>query len=93
MGSYSVVVSNSAGTAASSNAMLSLIVPAPNLVIQSPQIPQWQGLSNLTCTLQAKTNIAETNWLTVGTASAPGAGVSFTNQADAPQRFHRVVYP
>ena len=46
-GSYLVVVSNSAGTATSSNATLSLIVPAPTLVMQSPQVLQWQGLSNL----------------------------------------------
>ncbi len=93
MGSYSVVVSNSAGAVASSNATLSLVVPAPTLVIQAPEVIQWQGLSNLTYTVQARTNFEETNWFTVGTASASGTSVSFTNQADAPQRFYRVVYP
>ena len=92
-GSYSVVVSNSAGTATSSNATLSLIVPAPTLVMQSPQVLQWQGLSNLVYKVQARTNLQETNWFTVGTASAPGTSVSFTNPADAPQRFYRVIYP
>ena len=38
IGSYSVVVSNSAGTVTSSNATLSLLVPAPILVMQSPQV-------------------------------------------------------
>ncbi len=93
MGSYSVVVSNSAGAAISSNAMLSLIVPAPTLRMQSPQVLQWRGLSNLTYTVQAGTNIEQTNWLTVGTASASGPSVSFTNPADAPRQFFRVVYP
>jgi endonuclease/exonuclease/phosphatase family metal-dependent hydrolase len=93
MGSYSVVVSNAAGTATSSNATLSLIVPPPALVIQSPQVLQWQGLSNLVYRVQARTNLQETNWFTVGTASAPTASLSFTNPADAPQRFYRVVYP
>ena len=93
MGSYSVVVSNSARAVTSSNAMLRLIVPSPTMVMQSPQLLQWQGLSNLTYTVQARTNLEDTNWTTVGTASAPGANISFTNQADAPQRFYRVVYP
>ena len=65
-----MVVSNSAGTATSSNAILSLIVPRPGDAVAGLQ---WQGLSNLAYTVQAKTNIEETNWFTVGTASAPGA--------------------
>jgi hypothetical protein len=93
MGSYSVVVSNSAGTATSSNAMLSLVVPRPTLVMQSPQVLQWQGLSNLVYKVQARTNLLETNWAPLGTASAPTTSVSFTNPPDAPQRFYRVVYP
>jgi hypothetical protein len=92
-GTYSVVASNAAGTAPSSNATLSLIVPRPTLVMQSPELLQWQGLSNLPYTVQARTNIEETNWFTVGTASAPRTSVTFTNPADAPQRFYRVVYP
>jgi hypothetical protein len=93
MGTYSVVVTNAAGTATSSNATLSLVIPRPTLVMQSPQVIQWQGLSNLAYTVQARTNIDQTNWATAGTASSPSANVSFTNQADAAQRFYRVVYP
>jgi len=92
MGSYSVVVTNSAGTATSSNAMLSLQVPAPSLLMVSPQVIQWQGLSNLTYTVQGRTNIGD-NWSALGTAAAPGLTVRFTNQIAAPQRFYRVVYP
>ncbi|HOX59579.1 MAG TPA: immunoglobulin domain-containing protein [Verrucomicrobiota bacterium] len=93
MGDYSVVISNAAGTATSSNASLTLIVPAPTLQMTSPEIIQWQGLSNFLYTVQANTNLQDTNWLNVGTASAPETSVSFTNQADAPQRFYRVVCP
>src|SRR5439155_19305193 len=91
-GNYSVAVTNSAGTALSSNAVLSLIVPAPVLVMQSSGLLQWQGLSNLTYRVQAKTNIDDTNWSTLGTASSPTTDISFTNQSGAPQQFFRVVY-
>jgi hypothetical protein len=93
MGSYSVVVSNTAGGTLSSNAALSLVVPAPTLLLPSPGILQWQGLSNLSYTVQVRTNLEQSNWFTLGAASAPGAIVSFTNQPDAPRRFYRVVYP
>jgi endonuclease/exonuclease/phosphatase family metal-dependent hydrolase len=93
MGSYSVFVTNSAGGANSAKAELTLIVPPPFLSTPAAGVIQWQGLSNLAYTVQARTNIEETNWFILGTASAPGASVSFTNQADAPQRFYRVVYP
>jgi hypothetical protein len=93
IGSYSVVVSNSAGTAISSNALLHLVVPAPALAMESAQVIRWQGLSNLTYIVQAITNIEQTNWVTVGTASSPGTSVSFTNQAEAPRQFFRVLCP
>jgi endonuclease/exonuclease/phosphatase family metal-dependent hydrolase len=93
MGSYSVVVTNSAGGTNSLNAELTLIVPPPFLATPSAGVIQWPGLSNLTYTVQVKTNLDETNWITLGTASSAGATVSFTNQAEAPQRFYRVVYP
>jgi hypothetical protein len=93
MGTYSVLVTNGAGTATSSNATLSLVVSRPILVMQSPQVIQWQGLSNLAYTVQARTNLNQTNWSTTGSASSPTANVAFTNQADAAQRFYRVVYP
>lgn len=92
-GAYSVVVSNSAGTVISPDAHLELVVPAPVLVMRSPQVVAWQGLSNLPYVVQAKTNLAQSNWVMVGTASSPGTDVSFTNSVAAPQMFFRVRYP
>jgi endonuclease/exonuclease/phosphatase family metal-dependent hydrolase len=93
MGSYSVVVANFAGSTYSSNAVLSLIVPAPLLTIPAPGIILWQGLSNLPYTVQAKTNIDEASWLSIGTAASPTTDVSFTNPPVSTQRFYRVIYP
>ncbi len=61
--------------------------------MESAQVIRWQGLSNLTYIVQAITNIEQTNWVTVGTASSPGTSVSFTNQAEAPRQFFRVLCP
>jgi len=94
VGSYSVIVSNSAGFTTSTNAALTLIVPQPALVTPSAGVLQWQGLSNLNYTVQTSTNLAATNWTTLGTATSPTGVVSFTNApvTDA-QRYYRIVYP
>jgi len=69
-------------------------VPSPWLVMTSPDVIRWQGLSNVTYGVQANTNLASTNWLNVGTAMSPTTDVSFTNQSGSePQQFFRVVYP
>ncbi len=57
---------------------------------------QGSGLSNLTYTIQANSNLATTNWLSIGTASANGSGVfSFTDTSapSFPIRFYRVLSP
>ena len=92
-GSYSVVINNSGGSTNSSDALLTLIVPSPVLTEPSAGLIRWQGLSNLVYTVQAKTNLTDTTWLPIGTASSPTATVSFTNQPSAPRRFYRVVHP
>ena len=54
------------------------------------------GASNITYTIQANTNLATTNWSSVGTATANGSGIFFfndTNTALFPQRFFRVQTP
>ncbi len=69
-------------------------VSPPQLVIDSASVIHWQGVSNVAYTVQAKTNIAATNWLTLGTATSTTTSFSFTNSsADAPQRFYRVTFP
>ena len=94
VGSYSVVVSNSAGFTTSSNATLNLIVPQPVLTMPLAGVMQWQGLSNLTYTVQTSTNLALTNWSTLGTAASLNATIFFTNApATNTERYYRVVYP
>ena len=94
VGNYSVVVSNSAGFTTSSNAALTLIVPQPVLTMPLAGVMQWQGLSNLTYTVQTSTNLAQTNWTTLGTAVSPNTAISFTNApATNTERYYRVVYP
>ena len=94
MGSYSVVVSNAAGFTTSSNATLNLIVPPPVLTMPLAGVVQWQGLSNLTYTVQSRTNLAQTNWPALGNAASPNNTISFTNlPASETQRYYRVVYP
>jgi hypothetical protein len=54
----------------------------------------WQGLSNLAYTVQSKTNLAQTNWPTIGTASSANGTIYFTNPVvGGPQQFYRVVFP
>lgn len=93
-GSYSVIVSNSAGFTTSSSATLSLLVPAPALTSPCAGVLHWQGLSNLTYKVQTSTNLTTTNWTTLGTATAPNGALSFTNAPTTDeQRYYRVVYP
>ena len=94
LGNYSVVVSNTAGFATSSNATLNLIVPSPVLTVPLAGVLQWQGLSNLTYTVQSRTNLMQTDWLTVGIVASPNNTISFTNlPGGEAQRYFRVVYP
>jgi len=94
IGSYQVVVTNASGGVTSVPARLDLIVPPPNLTLLAADVLRWEGLSNLNYKVQAKTNMADTNWNDVGTAASPTATVSFTNPATGTdQRYYRVVYP
>ena len=94
VGDYSVIVSNSAGFTTSTNAPLSLIIPQPVLTTLTPGILQWQGLSNLSYSVQTSTNLTQTNWTTLGTATTPNTTLFFTNTpATNTERYYRVVYP
>ena len=66
-------------------------VPPPILVFDSANVILWQGLSNVTYSVQASTNLP--NFSTIGTASSTTEILSFTNQNSGEQRFFRVVYP
>jgi hypothetical protein len=69
-------------------------VPPPQLVMDSPRVIHWQGLSNLAYTIQSKTNLSQTTWPTIGTASSPSTTIYFTNAPSGEhQQFYRVVFP
>lgn len=71
-----------------------VVVPPPRLSIDSPNVIRWQGVSNLTYTVQAKTNLNSTNWIIIGTASSMTTNFSFTHQSGTQaQLFYRVVHP
>ena len=93
VGNYSVVITNSGGAIASSNAVLSLVVPAPHLDFSKNGVLTWTGLSNLVYTVQAKTNLSDPVWTARGTALSPTGTLHFTNGVPATSSFFRVVYP
>ena len=66
----------------------------PLLTMQSPTLLSWQGVSNMTYTVQANTNLFSTNWVTVGTVISTGTDYCFTNaDTSEAQRFYRVICP
>ena len=67
-------------------------VDSPVLTFELPGILRWQGVSNLTYTVLASTNL--TDWDNIGTAASATSSFSFTNLVggDA-QQFYRVTYP
>ncbi len=70
------------------------VVPPPLLAISPPGIIRWQGISNVTYTVQTKTNLLFPNWLTLGAATSTSTDFVFTNSAVGEvQRFYRVAYP
>ncbi|MDB6121258.1 MAG: hypothetical protein JWQ71_251 [Pedosphaera sp.] len=75
------------------NFVTNVVVTAPLLVLQSSNVIRWQGVSNVTYTVQVRTNLNFTNWITIGTASSTTTNISFTNNSSGPQKFFRVTYP
>ena len=99
-GSYSVFVTNIAGTVLSSNASLSIILPRP--MIQSIAITgtnsvriTWSAVSNATYQLQYNENLALSNWSNLGgPVTASGSTASATDNVEGVQRrFYRVAVP
>ena len=71
-----------------------VVVPPPVLVLQSSNVLQWAGVSNVTYTVQANTDLGATNWATLGTASSTSTNLVFTNSAAGMDfQFFRVTYP
>lgn len=67
-------------------------VPPPVLTLTSTNIIRWQGISNVTYSVQASTNLPA--FFIVGSAISTTTNLAFTNQnSSAPQQFFRVVYP
>ena len=71
-----------------------LVVTPPYLVMATASIIRWNGTSNAVYSVQTKTNLLLTNWLTLGTASSTTTNFSYTNSSAATgQSFYRVSYP
>ena len=66
-------------------------VPPPMLVLNSTNVLRWQGLSNVTYSVQASTNLPA--FSTIGTASSPTTQLTFTNQTGGDQRFSASFTP
>jgi len=94
IGNYLVVVTNSVGSVTSTPATLTLQIPPPVPIMVSKGLIRWQGLSNLTYSVQSRTNLTQTNWPMLGTASSPSNTIWFTNPASTNSlRLFRVTYP
>jgi len=97
-GSYSVVVTNSAGSITSNPALLTVATPpkmtlssyAPNTVVFGTS-----AVSNLTYVVQSATNLlTPIPWTPVATSVVSPSGVLvFTNSLIGTQQFFRVLFP
>jgi endonuclease/exonuclease/phosphatase family metal-dependent hydrolase len=69
-------------------------VPQPLLVMQIPGVIRWLGVSNLAYTVQARTNLTDTDWFSLGSVSSATTNYSFTNfSPGVAQQYYRVTYP
>ncbi|MEP6663460.1 MAG: endonuclease/exonuclease/phosphatase family protein [Verrucomicrobiota bacterium] len=66
-------------------------VPPPVLILNATNVIRWQGLSNVTYSVQASTNLPF--FSTIGTALSTTTNLSFTNTSGSDHLFYRVVYP
>jgi len=70
-------------------------VPAPALSLiatNSTQVFAWTGLTNVTYSLQGKTNLTSA-WSTLGKVASTQPGFSFTNWNSGAMQFYRLVVP
>jgi hypothetical protein len=91
LGSYSVQVSNAAGSVLSGNAILGLTSNAATLVSPQKTSNQFRvnvaGLSNAPCVLDASTNLSA--WISVQTSTPPFLYID-SGMSNMPRRFFRV---
>jgi hypothetical protein len=94
-GNYSVVVTNSAGSATSSNALLTVIVP-PSVALQfwaGYPLLDLSGMLSSNFVVQYSTNLAGTNWINLlSLSNLPASPYLFLDPAGdgQPARFYRV---
>jgi hypothetical protein len=70
-----------------------LTVPAPVLTMTASDVVRWTGMSDVTYTVQSKTNFAG-GWMTNAAVTSATTNFAFTNaNPGAGQRFYRVTYP
>ncbi len=78
----------------SAPATLSLQIPRPSLTIPLPGLLTWQGLSNLSYTVQGSTNLHLPAWENLGAASSISNTIWFAfPPTNEPAQWFRVVYP
>jgi hypothetical protein len=93
-GNYSVVVTNLAGSATSSNALLTVIVP-PTLALQllaGYPLLNLEGMLSSNFVVQYSTNLAGSNWMSLlSLSNLPASPYLFLDPAGdgAPARFYR----
>ena len=69
-------------------------VPRPLLVLQSANVISWEGVSNVTYSVSASSDLTTANWRLLGTASSTNTHFSFTNASiGTAAQFYRVTQP
>ena len=66
-------------------------IPRPVLRLSSTNIIRWQGVSNVTYSVQAAGDLL--TFTTIGNAISSTTNFSFTNQSGGQRKFFRVVFP
>lgn len=95
-GTYSVVVSNSLGSATSSGALLTVLFPPSFQTITKSNnslMLSWSAAQGQKYQLQYKTNLNSTNWFNLGSQITAGSGTISASDliGSNSQRFYRVI--
>jgi endonuclease/exonuclease/phosphatase family metal-dependent hydrolase len=70
-----------------------LAVPTPLLAMPTVGVLRWEGISNVSYTVQANSNLLSENWFTLGTAVSANTNFIFTDSLTGEvRRFYRVLY-